>query len=561
MVLDEAEVADDTMVSVLNPAALIDNAPDIPLFFCCAGERLCRAPHIDYKMDHRCQVCDSYVHVFCVGVRDENKMTCAKCSSGSYRDSFDPPAPTFGQAAALAKYWNERKIPSNTADSPIQDNSAAVAQTGEAPQENEQSESVASATTVTVCTATTEASEPQAVTQTTDPSVPQAVPQVNRKRKRILVGQRVSGKLGELVDNPRGHGRRVRQRIYGVVLKTCGHNKYSVKFDDGSVQEHHSNSLKLEKETTAIPVAEVEDGKEGEDDVVADVINDVGEEAADDDDDSNHHVEEGAITDTVNIGDINASADTIKEDYHQKLARAREKVGKLLGKEVTVNRNKGKDSITWTVVKEHHSDNPAEVEKQRRFNQRSIGMKGLDQLLVEENFVDPSVASSDGISRSNFFHRPSNSSTCTIFAKMLFRMLYVDWEDKLEIMNEAIREGNVNNTGRDVRKFSRSEFITGHALMIAAASYEIKGARLWRQGERINETTEDDWDSIVQCPGFDDYMKLYRFKQFRTFFPKIFENKRLKDADLWWPFSGAVDEFNRIRKVSSLSPYFIFTMQ
>lgn len=93
----------------------------------------------------------------------------------------------------------------------------------------------------------------------------------------------------------------------------------------------------------------------------------------------------------------------------------------------------------------------------------------------------------------------------------------------------------------------------GHALMIAAASYEIKGARLWRQGER-NDMSEDDWERFVRS---DDYMKLYRFKQFRTYFPKIFENKRLKDFDPWWQFFGAIDEFNRIRKVRWYT-YFLY---
>ena len=535
MVGDGVEEADDNTAVSTFPAHVIDNAPELPLFFCCAGDRLCKAPHIDYKMDHRCQVCDSYVHVFCVGVRNENKMTCAKCSDGSYRDSINAPEPTFGQAIALAKYWRDRNAVVGT----------TVAQeeaTPEAPQEDQQSQSVASATTVSVSTTTTAVSTSAAVAQSTSPAVAQstsaAVAQVNRKRKRILVGQRVSGKLGELIDNPRGHGRRVRQRIYGKVMKTCGHNKYSVKFDDGSVQDVASSALKLEKENAAVPVSEVvEDGKEDNDDVVTDVIEDGQEEEEDDDEDVDVHVEdleeleelEDDAPDLVNIGDINASADSIREDYHARLGRAREKVRKLLGEKTTGK--KGKDSMTWTVVEEHDSEDPVELKKQRRKIERQVGMKGLQQLLIEENFIDPSVASSDGISRSNFFHWPSNASTCTIFAKMLFRMLYLDWKEKLDIMNEAIKEGNEKTTGWDVKKFSRSEFIMGHALMIAAASYEIKGARLWRQGER-NENNEDDWDSFVKCPGFDDYMKLYRFKQFKTYFPKIFENKRLKDVNL-----------------------------
>lgn len=42
-------------------------------------------------------------------------------------------------------------------------------------------------------------------------------------------------------------------------------------------------------------------------------------------------------------------------------------------------------------------------------------------------------------------------------------------------------------------------------------------------------------------------MKLYRFKEFRHFLPKIFEQPMEKDSDPWYCFSSAVNEFNEIR--------------
>ena len=47
-------------------------------------------------------------------------------------------------------------------------------------------------------------------------------------------------------------------------------------------------------------------------------------------------------------------------------------------------------------------------------------------------------------------------------------------------------------------------------------------------------------------------MRLYRFKQFRTIIPKIYEQVDLKDTDPWWQFKGAIDDFNAIRKASKL---------
>ena len=178
----------------------------------------------------------------------------------------------------------------------------------------------------------------------------------------------------------------------------------------------------------------------------------------------------------------------------------------------------------------------------------------MEPLLIEEGFVDPAVADSDGMSRSNFHLRPSNSDSCTVFAKMFLKLLYLDWDVKLEAMNDKIVEANKKGTGRDVKKFSRGKFITAHALLIAASSFKVSGHKLWRQGDK-NDTGEDDWASIIDCPGFDDYMKLYRFKQFRTYFPSMFECSNLKGIDPWWQFCGAVEEFNKIRKVSSSFPF------
>ena len=104
------------------------------------------------------------------------------------------------------------------------------------------------------------------------------------------------------------------------------------------------------------------------------------------------------------------------------------------------------------------------------------------------------------------------------------------------------------------RKFLIGKFITAHASLIAASSFKVSGHKLWRQGDK-NDTGEDDWASIIDCPGFDDYMKLYTFKQFRTYFPSMFECSNLKGIDPWWRFCGAVEDFNKIRKVSSSFPF------
>ena len=42
-----------------------------------------------------------------------------------------------------------------------------------------------------------------------------------------------------------------------------------------------------------------------------------------------------------------------------------------------------------------------------------------------------------------------------------------------------------------------------------------------------NNNKEDDWDSVLECPEFENHMKLYRFKQFCKYLPLVFENESI----------------------------------
>ena len=82
----------------------------------------------------------------------------------------------------------------------------------------------------------------------------------NRAEKRITAGARVSGSHGQLQANPNAAiRRRVKERLYGTVVSATESNKYIVKFDNGLEKECTSRSLKLERATTALPVADVVD--------------------------------------------------------------------------------------------------------------------------------------------------------------------------------------------------------------------------------------------------------------------------------------------------------------
>jgi hypothetical protein len=54
--------------------------------------------------------------------------------------------------------------------------------------------------------------------------------------KSLSIGVRVSGPFGELGVNPRGHKRRVSQRIFGVVVCAAGEHNYNVRFENDTEQ-------------------------------------------------------------------------------------------------------------------------------------------------------------------------------------------------------------------------------------------------------------------------------------------------------------------------------------
>ena len=76
--------------------------------------------------------------------------------------------------------------------------------------------------------------------------------------KRIFTGSRVKGPHCPLVANPNGGTRRVREKVYGTVIKAIGTHKWEVQFDfDGISKEVTSKSLSLVEEEAGVPVDEV----------------------------------------------------------------------------------------------------------------------------------------------------------------------------------------------------------------------------------------------------------------------------------------------------------------
>ena len=134
-----------------------------------------------------------------------------------------------------------------------------------------------------------------------------------------------------------------------------------------------------------------------------------------------------------------------------------------------------------------------------------------------------------------------------------------EYERHLEVMNKKIAQHNniarrkkeTNKTGKlkIVPEFSKSEFLTGSALVIGAADCSEKGSNLWKSKPGQQEEWEKHWVSFAHHTDFNKYMRQYRFQQFRAFYPMIWEDEGLRQLnDPWWKFAGAIKQFNENRK-------------
>jgi len=128
----------------------------------------------------------------------------------------------------------------------------------------------------------------------------------------------------------------------------------------------------------------------------------------------------------------------------------------------------------------------------------------------------------------------------------------MNFHEMLVKFNPAVHKSNTGRSGREIKRFPGFEFIVGYAMLIAATCYSVIGSKLWNS---IIDDEYDNWETILECPRFEKYIKLYRFKQFRKFLQLVFENDSLKEVDSWWRFKTAIDLFNLIQKERCISSH------
>jgi hypothetical protein len=68
-----------------------------------------------------------------------------------------------------------------------------------------------------------------------------------------------------------------------------------------------------------------------------------------------------------------------------------------------------------------------------------------------------------------------------VFGKLFLSLTFPDWNQKLELLNTAIKQKNSKNPkSQRVRIFSESEFLVCLGLIVGAPEYGVKGSSLWQ---------------------------------------------------------------------------------
>ena len=186
----------------------------------------------------------------------------------------------------------------------------------------------------------------------------------------------------------------------------------------------------------------------------------------------------------------------------------------------TVESKSSKGNALWTIVED--------VEDDCFFDRRMAEMK-----LFREKF-------SPATNEDRVFHDSDDLS------KAFWKLWPVDVDDEVEKLNKLIDETNRENKEtyrRQYKHASKSEFLTFHALLIAASLFSEKGEKLWEDEKPKRRR------GISKSVNFGKWMKAWRFRQLKLFIPRLMECKELEgENDDWWKFKKRVHDFNTNRK-------------
>ena len=268
--------------------------------------------------------------------------------------------------------------------------------------------------------------------------------------KRLQIGTRVSGAIGEFIENDASDTkkRRKRQRVVGTIVEAVDHNRYRLKID-GSDKIIEASSCQLRVESaisTVLPDMPVVTGNRQE---IADEIEIENQEAEEhlpqmDPEAENQEEEEDLL---MHLGmDDDSDEDEPTQDpiasdevavamtpYETMKQRALDHVTSLVGKKVVERKKKTKEEIEWTVIPGHFPSLPISADRS------GLGIRGLEENKLHYNKTDPLV-----------------------IAKSFLHLMFIDYATSFATMNSNLSKERMSN----VKAFSDEETLVGLSLLI-----------------------------------------------------------------------------------------------
>jgi len=403
--------------------------------------------------------------------------------------------------------------------------------------------------------------------------MPEAAPLVGtstaRERiKRLEVGCRVSGSYGEYRPNPNPNiKRRVRERIYGHIICAVDHKKYKVRWDDGREAEVFSNCLSKELPSAALPPDHPPSRQQDNPDLPpqgqaeADQDEEDIQEAQRDQEDTEHLPGgPGESSGSSESEGESESSDESDDDIQGEQGREGEQGGNAVAGTSRKRRKTTNDDPNGRMPGQLSTEAPpldyvgkknAAIAHIKTLIGKSFPVKHKSRTMtwtVIKEWI-PSDSSSENKPLLGLCKFDSTQYTKEqVFANLFLHLMFADWRVTFQKFNAEITKEN-GKPGKKVRLFTEQEFLTAFGLLIAAAEYGQRGSSLWKEGDQKDGHEKVGWVSMVPHPSFENFMKLYRFKEFRHFLPLAYASENLqKQDDLWWQFREGVDEFNNNRK-------------
>jgi len=194
---------------------------------------------------------------------------------------------------------------------------------------------------------------------------------------------------------------------------------------------------------------------------------------------------------------------------------------KALKGEVVETRNAEYGNCIWTVIEECNEDIFEEVREKE------------EKLYKTKNFYN--IVDNNDVKEEDY-----NKSFWFLWSETV--------DNDLNKLNGIVDKDNIQRKEeykRTIKKVSKHEFYTFHALMIAASAFSGQGEKLWNEEKMRNNRKKRK--GLSRKVDFGEYMKRWRFRQIQNIIARVMECAEISEEDDWWKFKERVVAFSEKR--------------